>query len=117
MPLNPDYAAFIEDLLVPFGSVTVKRMFGGGGVYHDGVMFALIAEDTLYLKGDGETAGDFEAEGSRPFVYQGKNRQVNMSYWQLPERLYEDADELAEWASRAYAAALRAQKPARKGRL
>jgi len=114
MALNPEYAAFIEDLLVAFAPVRVKRMFGGGGVYHDGVMFGLIAGDTLYLKADSETARNFEAEGSKPFEYQGKNRAVSLSYWQLPERLYEDSDELAEWAQRAYQAALRAQKPARQ---
>ena len=112
MPFSPEYAAFIEDLLSPFAPVSVRRMFGGAGVYHDGVMFALIAEDTLYLKADRETVEDFKAAGSSPFEYRGKNRRVSLSYWQLPERLYEDADELAEWASRAYAAALRAQKPA-----
>jgi DNA transformation protein len=79
-------------------------------------MFALIADDTLYLKADAETEGDFSAEGSRPFEYRGKTRPVSLSYWQVPERLYEDADELAEWARRAHAAALRAHKPARTGK-
>jgi DNA transformation protein len=116
MPLSAEYSAFIEDLLAPFGAVSVRRMFGGGGVYHEGVMFALIADDTLYLKADAETEGDFSAEGSRPFEYRGKTRPVSLSYWQVPERLYEDADELAEWARRAHAAALRAHKPARTGK-
>ncbi|MDP2621485.1 MAG: TfoX/Sxy family protein [Hyphomicrobiales bacterium] len=116
MPLSAEYSAFIEDLLAPFGAVNVRRMFGGGGVYHEGVMFALIADDTLYLKADAETEGDFAAEGSRPFEYRGKNRPISLSYWQVPERLYEDTDELAEWASRAFAAALRAQKPGRGSR-
>jgi len=114
MPLNPEYAAFIEDLLAAFGPVKVKRMFGGGGVYRDGVMFALIADDTLYLKADAETEKRFAAEGSRPFEYRGKNRPVSLSYWQLPERLYDEPDELAEWARHAYAAALRGQRPARR---
>lgn len=110
MPLSAGYSAFIEDLLAAFGPVKVKRMFGGGGVYRDGVMFALIADDTLYLKADAETEQDFAREGSRPFQYQGRNRPISLSYWQLPERLYEDAEELAEWARRAHSAALRAQR-------
>ena len=113
MPLSAEYSTFIEDLLSPFGAVSVRRMFGGGGVYHQGVMFALISDDALYLKADARTEADFAAEGSRPFEYRGKSRPVRLSYWQVPERLYEDADELAEWARRAHAAALRAQKPAR----
>lgn len=90
------------------GPVNVRRMFGGAGVYADGVMFGLIAEDTLYLKGDVETKRDFEAEGLCPFVYEGRGRKISMSYWRAPERLLDDPDELVVWARTALEAARRA---------
>ncbi len=86
-------------------------MFGGGGVYHDGVMFGLIADDVLYLKADDKTSPDFEQEGSTPFISASKNgKQANMPYWQVPERLYEDVDELAKWATKAYSVAKATKK-------
>lgn len=111
MALNREYADFVEDILQPFGDVSIKSMFGGGGVYHDGTMFALIADDVLYLKFDSTTEAEFEAEGTEPFLYTAKNGKVSrMSYWQIPERLYDDPDELAEWAQKAYAIAKKGKK-------
>ncbi len=84
-------------------------MFGGSGIYDDDLMFALSTGDELYLKADRQTEPDFEAEGSRPFTYEAKNgRRVAMSYWRAPDRLFDDADEMAQWAGKALAAARRA---------
>ena len=66
------FKTFIKDQLAAFGPVGIRNMFGGAGVYADDVMFALIADDTLYLKADDTTARAFEAEGMRPFTYTAK---------------------------------------------
>jgi DNA transformation protein len=99
----------LRELFAPFGPVSVRRMFGGAGVYADGLMFALVAEGIVYFKADDETIPAFERERSAPFSYVGANgRSVALSYWRLPDRLYDDADAFAEWARAAHAAARRA---------
>jgi DNA transformation protein len=107
---------FIRELFAPFGPVTVRRMFGGAGIYSDGQMFALVFDGAIFLKVDETSIPDFEREGSRPFVYtraKSAHRvgRASMSYWRLPERLYDDPDELAVWAHRALAIAQRKKLP------
>lgn len=83
-------------------------MFGGAGIYADGVMFALLAAGEIYLKADAATQSAFEAEGMTPFAYEtGRSKRAVMSYWRLPARLYDDPDELARWARDALAVAQR----------
>ena len=102
----------IIDLFAAFGRVSVRRMFGGFGIYADGVMFALAADDVIYLKADDESAAAFRQEGAGPFTYATKHgRHTSLSYWRLPDRLYDDADELAAWARKALAVARRAREP------
>jgi DNA transformation protein len=103
---------FINDLFAPFGPVTVRRMFGGAGIYREGLMFALVFDGAIFLKVDDASIRDFEREGSRPFVYTrakspGKIGHASLSYWRLPERLYDDPEDLARWAERALAIARR----------
>jgi DNA transformation protein and related proteins len=103
---------FIRDLFAPFGPVTVRRMFSGAGIFADGLMFGLIIRDVIYLKADDTNRTDFEREGCRPFTYtrgrkSGRPSEHALPYWRLPERLYDDPDELAAWAKRAHAAAER----------
>jgi len=86
---------FINDLFAPFGPVVVRRMFGGAGIYREGLMFALVFDGAIFLKVDAASIPDFEREGSRPFVYTrakspGKIGRASLSYWRLPERLYDD---------------------------
>lgn len=103
---------FIYDLLTSFGPVTVRRMFSGAGIFADGLMIGLIVRDVIYLKADESSVADFEREGSAPFTYargkkSGRPSQHALPYWRLPERLYDDPDELAVWAKRAFAIAQR----------
>lgn len=98
--------AFIRDLFAPFGTVRTRRMFGGLGVYRDGVMFALAAGGELYLKADAAAAEAFRRAGSEPFVYVRRGRPVALSYWRLPETALDDGDQLARWAELSYTAAL-----------
>ena len=108
----------IAEMFQAFGPVVVKSMFGGAGICADGIFIALVDDGVIYLKADDETRPRFEAEGCKQFVYEGKTREVAMSYWRMPERLYDDPEELAQWARQALAAANRAAvKKARvKGR-
>ncbi|MEM1307764.1 MAG: TfoX/Sxy family protein [Pseudomonadota bacterium] len=107
MAVSKGYRAFVIDSLSAVGPVTIRAMFGGAGVYADDVMFGLIADEELYLKADADSASRFEAEGCGPFVYAGKSKTTTMSYWRVPERLFDDTDELAEWARTALALAQR----------
>jgi DNA transformation protein and related proteins len=97
---------FLRELFAPFRHVAVRSMFGGAGLYADGVMFGLVFDDVIYLRVDSASIPDFEREGSAPFVYPlAKNRpgQASRHFWRLPGRLYDDPDELAVWARRALA--------------
>jgi DNA transformation protein and related proteins len=100
---------FLIDLFAGFGPVTIRRMFSGFGISADGTNFALALRGGLYLRADEQTISRFEAEGAKPFQYQTRARTVTVgSYWQLPERLYDDPEELTGWARAALAAAQRA---------
>jgi DNA transformation protein len=105
-------ADFIRDLFAAFGPVTVRRMFSGAGIFADSLMFGLIVRDVIYLKADDNSTADFEHEGCGPFTYtrgkkSGRPSEHALPYWRLPERLYDDPEELAAWARQAFAAAER----------
>ena len=103
--LDPD---FIRELFAPFRRVSVKRMFGGAGLYSDGLMFGLVFDGVIYLRVDAASIPDFEREGCAPFVYPLAKRRpghASQHFWRLPERLYDDPDDLAAWAGRALAIA------------
>ena len=111
---------FIRELFAPFRHVAVKRMFGGAGLYADGLMFGLVFDGVIYLRVDAASIPDFEREGSAPFVYPLAKRRpghASQHFWRLPERLYDDPDELAVWAGRALAIAeSRKNAPRGKGK-
>jgi DNA transformation protein len=104
--LSDGFREFLEDQFAPIGGVSLRAMFGGLGIFRDGLMFALVADDTLYFRVDDLTKPDFEAENSAPFTYGG--RGVTMSYWRAPEHLLENPDAFRSWAEKAIAAASRA---------
>jgi DNA transformation protein len=108
----------LKELFSGFGPVSIRRMFGGVGIFAEGIMFALVAEGELYLKADADTIPAFRAQRCAPFSYGIKSRRVVMSYWRLPERLLDEPDELTEWARAALRAAQRAAalKPQRRKR-
>lgn len=110
------FVSMCVDLLdEAMGRVSARAMFGGWGIYREGRMFGLIAEDTLYLKADDKNRKPFEAEGLGPFVYEGKGKPISMSYYQVPPSAFDDAAEMRPWALSAYEAALRAPPPKPKG--
>ena len=111
----------IAELFAGFGPVAVRRMFSGAGIFAEGLMIALVVDGVIFLKADERTIPQFEREGLKPFSYRTSDgaRTLN-SYWRMPERLYDEPDELAGWARSAMEAARRAggkggrNKPKRK---
>lgn len=91
-------------------------MFGGSGLYLDGVIIGIVADGRCYLKVDADSRGRFAAAGSSPFVYHSRNGPVAMSYWSLPEAALDAADAMAPWARLALAAALRQRPQPGKGK-
>lgn len=109
MTANSEFLAFLQDQLDRFGRVDVRRMFGGAGLFRDGVMFGIVVHDTLYLKtGDSSRAG-YEAAGMAPFQYVRKGTTVSLGYHEVPADVLEDGDALAEWAAVAHGVALSAK--------
>jgi DNA transformation protein len=104
-------------LLLPFGPVAARGMFGGYGLFMDGTMFALIADDALYVKFGPGTRETFAAAGGRPFAYRSRGRTVEMSYWRVPDEVMADPARLSDWAALGLAAAqetVRAGKDCRR---
>ncbi|UVF17755.1 TfoX/Sxy family protein [Microvirga terrae] len=100
----------VRDIFRGFGPVSIRRMFGGQGVYQGELMFALVASDEIYLKVDEESVGFFRAQGSQPFTFQTRDGRTTLtSYWRMPESALDDPDEAAELAIMALAAARRAK--------
>jgi DNA transformation protein len=98
--LSAGFRDYLIDQMAGFGPVTMRRMFGGAGVYRDGQMFALVVDDVLYLKTDEAGREVFKAEGLEPFSYATKNGEHTLtSYWRAPERCLDDPAEMAVWPS------------------
>ncbi|MCX8281601.1 TfoX/Sxy family protein [Phyllobacterium sp. 0TCS1.6C] len=100
----------IRDLFAGLGPVVIKRMFGGKGIYHQGLIIALEVDEEILLKADRLSAPEFEAAGCRQWHYEGKGRSVHMPYWSIPVDAFDDPEIMTDWARRAYEASLRAGK-------
>jgi DNA transformation protein len=108
MAASNTLAEFLREQLEPLGRITVRRMFGKTGVFCDGVMFGMVTENTLYFRVDDENRVTFkEAERLPPLNYEKKGRTIDLSFWRVPERLFDEPDELVTWAQAALAAARR----------
>jgi DNA transformation protein len=103
MPVSDEFIDYVIDQLAGWADVSVRRMFGGAGLYADGVMFGLIADDIAYLKVDDSNRKEFERAASRPFnPYPDKARKVVVSsYYEIPVDVLEDRNQLAVWAERS----------------
>jgi DNA transformation protein and related proteins len=103
-------AAGIEEMFQGLGPVTIKRMFGGKGIYHLGRIVAVEVGGEVLLKADDKSSPEFAAAGSSQWFYEGKKgNPVKMPYWSIPDAAYDDPDEMARWVRLAYEAALRAE--------
>ena len=97
-----EFTTYLQELFTDFGPVRIRKMFGGYGIFHQGIMFALVADDTLYLKGDKSSAADFKSRGLPQFEYPRNNKMIKMSYYMAPAETLEDSAEMAVWARRAF---------------
>ena len=108
MVASDSFAEFLREQLAPLGRVTMRRMFGRTGVFCDGLMFAMVTNDTLYFRVDAHNRAVFkEAQSFPPLNYEKKGCTIDLSFWRAPERLFDEADELVTWARAALEAARR----------
>ncbi|NNC89051.1 MAG: TfoX/Sxy family protein [Akkermansiaceae bacterium] len=112
MSSEADLVAHLIENLEALRGVTAKRMFGGHGIFKDGLMFALVADGIVFLKVDDQNAPEFEALDLEPFTFTRKKtgKTSTMSYRRCPDTALERPDELLRWARSAHAAAKRAKK-------
>lgn len=109
MAVSDEYLTYVLEQLEGVGPVQAKRMFGGAGLYGQRAMFAMVADDVLYLKVDETNRADFEQAGAEPFQ-PFPDKSMVMSYYEVPADVLEDRDQLVAWARKALAAALRKRK-------
>jgi DNA transformation protein len=108
MVASAAFAEFLQEQLAPLGRVTVRRMFGKSGVFCDGVMLGMVTENTLYVRVDDQNREIFrEAEAFPPLNYAKKGSTIDLSFWRVPERLFDEPEEFVAWAQAALAAARR----------
>jgi DNA transformation protein len=94
----------MQDKLGHISNLRSKKMFGGYGIYKNGVFFAIIAESQLYFKTGEANIEDYKSMDSEPFVYErGDHKKVTMSYWLVPEEILEDEEEIEDWVNKAIA--------------
>jgi DNA transformation protein len=105
-----EFVDYLSEVFERFGAIRAKKMFSGYGIYHDGVMFGLVADEMLYLKADSSIAHYFEAKNLPQFSYNRGGKTIRMSYYLAPEEIYDDRDQAAVWARRSFGVALRAKQ-------
>jgi DNA transformation protein len=104
------FVTALDDVFREFGPIQAKRMFGGYGIYRDDLLFALVADDVLYLKTDEAMAAELARRDLKPFAYRKQGKRMQIAYYTAPAEIFDDPDEAKRWAKRAYAVALRARK-------
>ncbi|WPB57547.1 TfoX/Sxy family protein [Xylophilus sp. GOD-11R] len=97
----------LPEVFERFGRITLRRMFGGHGVFHDGLMFGVVIDGRLYLKADAQSLPRFEARELGAFEYQRAGKTVTLSYREAPPEVFEDRSEAVDWARLAWEAAVR----------
>ncbi|MGH8076685.1 MAG: TfoX/Sxy family protein [Lysobacter sp.] len=114
--MSEDFIAYLQDLFADFGAVSARAMFGGHGLYAEGVLIGVVIDDGLYLKVDAQTQALFEAEDCTPYVYTQAAKPLTMSYWSVPDAAMDSPQAMLPWARLAYEAALRKPKAPKRAR-
>ena len=109
-----DYVEYLKEIFSEFGSIQPRRMFGGYGIFYKGLMFGLVADDSLYLKVDETISSFFTDRELEQFSYEKQGKAFKMSYFMAPEEIFDDSEEAKIWAGRSYEAAVRSSKPKKK---
>lgn len=100
--MNDSYLMYLKDQFSCLGPISIRKMFGGAGIYLDGIMFGIVSDDRIYLKVDDSNKHDYENEGMSPFTYEGKKgKPITLSYYQLPEDVLDDIDNLVIWGQKS----------------
>jgi DNA transformation protein and related proteins len=108
MVASESFAAFLHEQIAPLGSIAMRRMFGKTGVFCDGFMLGMVRDNTLHFRVDDDNKAAFEEAASfPPLDYAKKGGTIDLAFWRAPERLFDEPDELLEWARLALAAARR----------
>ena len=108
MAARESFIDFLRDQLTPLAPIATRRMFGVTGLFCEGVMFGVVAESTLYLRVDDHNREAFkEAEAFPPLSYEKQGRTIDLSFWRVADRLFDEPDELVDWARAGLAAAHR----------
>ena len=105
--MNTSYTKFILELLSPYGSFTARSMFGGYGIYMNGIIVAIIANDELYFKVDSTNQQQYEELDSTPFSYKTKGKKAVMSYWKVPIEILEEEKQLEKWIEQSFEISLK----------
>lgn len=101
----------VNDVMRDIPGITSRAMFGGYGIYRSGVFFAIIEDGKIWLRVDDSNKGDFEEMGSNAFTYSMKDgRIMTMAYWDLPEEILENREELEMWVEKSVQAAIKSKK-------
>ena len=102
-----EYVSYITDLMQTIGPVTAKRMFGGHGIFLEGLMFGIVVDDVLYFKADRDTKNLYSKRGLEAFKYCKQGKEITLSYYQAPEEVFDNIDDMKFWANMAYDTAVR----------
>lgn len=118
MSVSREFLDWVLELLVPLGAVAARRMFGGYGLFLDGLMFAIVVDDVVWFKTDSHNSERFVSIGEPPFTYQRNGKSAQLNFHRAPDEAFDVSDTLMPWARGAFEAALRAShaKPARRPR-
>ena len=106
MVASDSFAEFLKEQLAPLGHITLRRMFGKTGLFCDGLMLGMVTDNTLYFRVDDHNRTAFtEAASAPPLNYRKQGETIDLAFWRAPERLFDEPDELVEWARLALGAA------------
>lgn len=105
--MSKEFAEYIAEMLEPFGNIKMRKMFGGYGIYKNGLMFALIADSELYFKANQKTAEIFKSQNLEPFTYKAKGKTIALSYYKIPQEIIDDEQLLEEYFKMAYDSAIK----------
>lgn len=114
MPRRSEFLEWVTGQLAGLGAISARAMFGGHGLYCNGLFIAIVTGERLYFKADTQSQARFEACGLRRFQHTVRGKPVQLMYYEAPAEAYDDAQVMSDWGQLALVAAVRARLPARK---